>query len=330
MDIESSLDHLVPEVVDILDELVVEGIALFQHLEGLEGCADDHRRKRIREEVRTALLTEDLDDLLAAGRESADCAAECLSAGTGEDIDTAIAAELLGDTVSSRTYDACGMAFIDHYESIILLGEIADLVHGSDISVHGEYAVGADDAEPLLLGLLEAAFEVCHVCVGIAVTLCLAEANAIDDGRMVKGIGDDRILVGQECSEETAVGIEACSIEDSVLRVEILGDCLLELLVDVLRSADEADRRHTVAATVHHLLGSLDQPGRIGKSEIVVGTEVQRLASVLKSNFGRLRGSDVAFVLVEPCLPDLREFFLQVFLDFSVHDGNYELLFGFV
>ena len=43
------------------------------------------------------------------------------------------------------------MALIDHDEGVILLCEVADLVHRGYIAVHGEHTVGADDAETLSL-----------------------------------------------------------------------------------------------------------------------------------------------------------------------------------
>ena len=73
------------------------------------------------------------------------------------------------------------MALIDHDEGVILLCEVADLVHRGYIAVHGEHTVGADDAETLSLGLLEALLQLLHVGIGVAVALGLAETHAIDD-----------------------------------------------------------------------------------------------------------------------------------------------------
>ena len=132
------------------------------------------------------------------------------------------------------------MALVDHHEGVVLLGQVAYLVHWSHIAVHREHAIGADDAEALSLGLLEATLEVFHVGILIAIALCLAEAHTVDDGGMVEGVADDGVLVGEERAEQTTVGVEAGSVEDGVLGLEILRDGSLELLVDVLRAADEA------------------------------------------------------------------------------------------
>ena len=66
------------------------------------------------------------------------------------------------------------MALVDHHQRIILLREVADLVHRGDVAVHREDAVGDNDAEAAGLGLLELGFEVRHVGVGVAEALSLA------------------------------------------------------------------------------------------------------------------------------------------------------------
>ena len=65
-------------------------------------------------------------------------------------------------------------------------------------------------------------FKVFHVCVGITITYCFAEPYAVDDGCVVERVGDDGILVREERFEYASVRIEACGVEDGVLRTEIL------------------------------------------------------------------------------------------------------------
>ena len=112
------------------------------------------------------------------------------------------------------------MAFIHHHEGVILLGEIADLVHRSDVAVHGEHTVGAYDAEPLGLSLLETALKIGHIRVGISVTNCLAKPYAIDDGCVIKRIGDDGVLCGEQWLEHSAVCIEAGGVKYGVFCLE--------------------------------------------------------------------------------------------------------------
>ena len=132
-----------------------------------------------------------------------------------------------------------GVAFVNHHERVIFLGQLADPVHRSHVAVHREDSVRADDAEPLGLGLLEAALKVGHVRVGVAVADSLAQTHAVDDRSVVQRGGDDRVLCREKRLEHTAVGIEARGVEDGILGVEEIGNRRLQLLVEILGSADE-------------------------------------------------------------------------------------------
>ena len=192
------------------------------------------------------------------------------------------------------------MALIDHDQRVVLLGKGADLVQRGGVAVHGEDTVGDDDAETLLLGLLEALLQLVHVGVGVAVADGLAQTHAVDDRGVVQRVGDDGVLVGEQRLEDTAVRIEAGGVEDRVLGAEVVGDGLFELLVDVLAAADETDRRHAEAALVHRVLGGLDEARVVGETQVVVGAEVQYLAAC-HLDLGALRRFDDALVLVESC-----------------------------
>ena len=66
--------------------------------------------------------------------------------------------------------------------------------------------------------------------------------------------------------------------EDRVVLAEPARDPLLELAVQRLRAADEADRGHAEAELVERLARRRDDLGMVGEAEIVVGAEVQELA----------------------------------------------------
>ena len=131
------------------------------------------------------------------------------------------------------------MALVHHHQRVIFLGQVTDLVHRGDVSIHRENAVGHYDAVTLHLRLLQAILEILHVGIGIAVTHRLAEAYSVDDGSMVEGVGDNGILGIEKGFEYTSVGIETGSVENGILSVEIRGYGLFKFLVHVLRSADE-------------------------------------------------------------------------------------------
>ena len=157
-----------------------------------------------------------------------------------------------------------------------------------------------------------------HVCIGITVTLGLAETHAVDDGCVVQSVRDDGIVCSQQRLEYTAVGIEAGSIEDGVLGLEVVRDGSFKLLVHILCTADKADAGHTVATGIHHVLGSLDQTRVVGETEVVVGTEVQQLLALHLD--GSLLGTLYeAFLFVESGLSDGLQFLLEMFLKFTVH-----------
>ena len=216
------------------------------------------------------------------------------------------------------THNAGGVAFVHHNKRIVLLCEVANLVDGSHVAVHREHTVGDDDAETLFLRFLQAAFEVGHVSVCIAVTLSLAEAHAVDDAGMVERVGDDGVLCGEERFEHAAVGIKASGIENGVLSVEVVGNGCFKFLVRVLRAADEAYARHAVAATVHHVLGGLHEAGVVGKAKVVVGAEIEYFA-VGHVNGSLLRSFDEPFALVKPGVLDGLQLFLKMSLEICVH-----------
>ena len=98
-----------------------------------------------------------------------------------EHINLAVEVELLCHTVTGGANHACRVRLVNHYHGVVFLGEFHDFVYWSHIAVHREHAVGGDDAETLLLSLLETFLEFFHVGVGITVAFCLAQAHAVDD-----------------------------------------------------------------------------------------------------------------------------------------------------
>ena len=321
--VEALFLHAAEEVVGVLVQFVLQGVGLAHHLEHADAGSHEAGGHAVGEEVGTAALTEHVDNLFLTGGEATHCAAEGFAEGAGEDFDFAAQVVALGDTAAGLADYAGRVALIDHDHSVVFVGQLVDFVERADVAVHREDTVGDDDAEAVFLGSLELLLEVGHIGVGVAVALGFAEADTVDDGGVVEGIGDDGVLIGQEGFEDTAVGVEAGSIEDGVLGAEELGDFLLQFLVQVLAAADEADGGHTVAAGVHTLLGGFDELGIVGEAEVVVGAEVEALLA-FHHDFGALGALDDAFVFVQAGSFDVSQFFLEVFLKLCVH--NYDVL----
>ena len=93
------------------------------------------------------------------------------------------------------------------------------------------------------------------------------------------------------------------------------GEPRLQLLVHLLRAADEADGGHAVAPAVQGLVGGGDDLGVVGEAEVVVGAEVEDLAGAAARGDGDgrgLRGADDALGLVQSGGADLVEGGAQV------------------
>ena len=128
------------------------------------------------------------------------------------------------------------------------------------VTVHREHAVGHDDDVACPIGpcLLQALFELDHVIVGIAVARSFAEAHAVDDGGVVEAVAHDGVFLGQQRFEHPTVGVKGRGIQDGVLREMEVCNALLELFVDVLGPADEADAGHAKPVRVNGPFGGLD------------------------------------------------------------------------
>ena len=141
-------------------------------------------------------------------------------------------------------------------------------------------------------------------------------------GRILIFEQDDTSLyshrVNEQRLEHAAVRVETRGIENRIFRAEIVGDRALQLLMDILRAADETHRRHAVASAVHGPLGRLDQTGMVRKPQIVVGAEIQHGAA-RDFDLGTLRRGDHPFGLIQSRRLDISEFPLEIFLDFPVH-----------
>ena len=90
-----------------------------------------------------------------------------------------------------------GVRVVDHDHGVVALGQVADFPQGRDVAVHGEHAVGRYQPAPCPGGLLQLFFEVPHVPVVVAVTLCRAQPDPVDDGRVVQLVADDGVVLAQ-------------------------------------------------------------------------------------------------------------------------------------
>src|SRR5699024_3199150 len=110
-----------------------------------------------------------------------------------------------------------------------------------------------------LVSLFQFGFQVLHVVVFVSESLCFAKTDAVDDRSMVELVADDSVVSGQDGLKQAAVCVEAGGVQDGVVGAQEAGDLLLELFVDILCAADEADGSNAVASLIVGSLGCVDQ-----------------------------------------------------------------------
>ncbi len=114
----------------------------------------------------------------------------------------------------------------------------------------------------------------------ITETFRFAQTNAVDDRSMVQRVADQRILRPEQSLEEARVRIEARREENRVLRSMELCDFALELLMNVLRTADESHGAHAESVRIERLLRRGDQIRMVRQTEVIVRAEVEHLGSL--------------------------------------------------
>ena len=144
--------------------------------------------------------------------------------------------------------------------------------------------------------------------------MSLAEPYAVDNGGVVQLVGDDGVIRPQDGLEEAAVSVEAGGVEDAVVHLEEVGKLALQLLVDLLRAADEAYGGKAVAPLLIAGLGGGDDLGVVGKAEIVVGAHVENAFGLGGVDPRALLGGDDALLAPGTGIADGIELFTEDFV----------------
>lgn len=66
----------------------------------------------------------------------------------------------------------------------------------------------------------------------VSVLFGLAQPDAVDDGRVVELVREDRILRAENLFEQSRVGVEAAGVQDGVLATMELGNLVFEVLIE--------------------------------------------------------------------------------------------------
>ena len=267
-------------------------------------------REGVGEEVGARALAQQLHDLAAARRVAAGSAAHRLAQRAREDVD-----RVPGRRTSSGVPRPASPTKPTAWESSTIVSaswrsarsQIADrFATMPSIEKTPSVATSLKRA-PAASASLQLRLEVGHVVVAVPVALRLAQADAVDDARVVQLVADHRVLLAQQGLEEAAVRVEAARVQDAVVHAEEGGEGALQLLVDRLRAADEPHRGHAVAVAVERRLAGGHQPRIVGEAEVVVRAEVEDFRAVGEADGGRLRARDDALGLVEAVGADLGE-----------------------
>ena len=95
---------------------------------------------------------------------------------------------MLVRAASVRTCEADSVGIVDHDHGVVALSQLDDLRQRRHVAVHREDAVGDHHPEARAGAVHELVLEVGHVAVGVPVSLRLAQADAVDDARVVQRV----------------------------------------------------------------------------------------------------------------------------------------------
>ena len=321
LECEAGARELLAEEARIVEQLRAQPRRVLEQIQHRKTRRRDHRRDAVGEQVRSRTLPQPVDDLAARGHITAAAAAQGLAERAGEDVDAPGHAAVLGRAAPRGSHEAGRVRVIDHDERVVAFGELADAAQIGDEAVHGEHPVGRDQAGARPARLLQALLQLRHVAVGVTVALRLAQADAVDDARMVQRIRDHRVALVEQRLEQPAVGVEARGVQDHILGAEVARQALFQLLMARLRAADEAHRGHAVAELVQAALRCGTHRGVVGQAQVVVGTQVDEVApaGVHDAALGAL---EHALALVQALFAQGRKLRAQPLDDSRIHGAQ--------
>src|SRR5215510_11341729 len=66
-------------------------------------------------------------------------------------VDAPVDVEVIDGAAAITSQDARGMSVVNHHDGVVLFGKVAERGQGTDVTVHGEYAVGDDELASRLI-----------------------------------------------------------------------------------------------------------------------------------------------------------------------------------
>ncbi len=278
LDVEPALGHCLAEVPRVLPQLLAPLCAVGEHVEHRQARVCNHGRHRVREEVRTRFLAQQVHNRLLRSRKPAGCATERLAQRGCDNIYVMQRALRLRGPTSAIAHKPGGMALIYHNKRIVRIRQRTDFVELRDIAIHRKDPVSGNQADVRVLRILQLRLQVVHVAVLVDVAVGLAQADAVDNRGVVQPVADNRIVRTQKRLEKARICIEARVVEDGILLLVEVGQRILQLLMHRLRTADKPHARHAKAIRINALLRRLHDGGVVGQPQIIVGAEVNHIA----------------------------------------------------
>ena len=112
------------------------------------------------------------------------------------------------------------MSVIDHHDGAVFFGQVGEFVDGTDVAIHRENTVGDEKlAARLVLNFTQQFFGVGDIFVAEDFDFRAGEASSVDDGGVVKLVGDDEVLLAKEGGDGAGVGGESALKYDAGLDV---------------------------------------------------------------------------------------------------------------
>ena len=196
------------------------------------------------------------------------------------------------------------MRIIHHNQCIVALGQIADPFERSERAIHGKDAIGDNQACSSAFCFMQFCLKIVQVPIGVAQSLGLAQANAIDDRGVIERIGEHRVFFRQQGFKKPPIRIETRGVENCVIHAEKCRQFLLQRSMYLVRAADEAHRGHAVAVLIKRTMCRLEHRRVIGQSKVVVGAQIEHF-SVAHLNQGALCRTELPFGLEQALFAQL-------------------------
>ncbi len=111
------------------------------------------------------------------------------------------------------------MTFVNHGKGLIFFSQRHYFVELGHIAIHAKYPIGYNDdvTNAVFTRLLQLQLQVGHVVILVAITLCFAQSNPIDDRGVVEAIAHNGIFLAKKRLKNTPIRIKCCGIQNGIV-----------------------------------------------------------------------------------------------------------------